>query len=149
MYPNDIGQVNIYPWECKDKLTENFSVHEFRDSNVFYRNHFTLIHPSLIVLMQRVRDDIGKPITVLSGYRTEKHNERVGGAPKSYHTIGYAADWTADIDLEAWWDTMTCFRNDKVRYDLLGGGAYYPDHKYIHVDVRGKPGDKLVTWSGG
>ncbi len=146
MYPNDIGQVNIYPWDCKDRLTENFLVSEFRDPIAFSRNHFTLIHPSLIVLMQQLRDDIGKPITITSGFRIDLVNIRVGGAPKSYHTMGYAADWTADIDLEAWWETMTSLKNSKVRYDLVGGAAYYSVHNYIHVDVRGRPGDKLVTW---
>lgn len=43
--------------------------------------------------MQRIRDDLGLPIFVESGYRCPKVNAGVGGASNSAHMVGLAADW--------------------------------------------------------
>lgn len=34
----------------------------------------------------------GRPLTIISGYRTEAHNRKVGGASRSRHLHGDAAD---------------------------------------------------------
>lgn len=34
----------------------------------------------------------GIPFVINSGYRTRKHNDKVGGSPNSSHTRGYAVD---------------------------------------------------------
>ncbi len=50
---------------------------------------------SLQLLAQRLqvlRDVLGSPIHITSGYRTPQHNQRVGGHPNSYHCKGMAAD---------------------------------------------------------
>jgi uncharacterized protein YcbK (DUF882 family) len=43
--------------------------------------------------MQKIRDLLGCPITITSGYRCEDLNDLVGGSKKSYHLIGQAADF--------------------------------------------------------
>lgn len=49
-------------------------------------------------VLQPLRDYLGKPITITSGYRSPEVNKRVGGAvdsqgrPKSQHTKGMASD---------------------------------------------------------
>ena len=43
-------------------------------------------------VLDPLRDEYGKPIYVNSGYRCEKHNEAVGGVPRSQHLVGQAAD---------------------------------------------------------
>ena len=43
-------------------------------------------------LLQPLRDAWGKPITINSGYRCQKHNKNVGGAKNSRHTQGMACD---------------------------------------------------------
>src|SRR4051794_26311569 len=48
------------------------------------------------------------PVWIISGYRTPEHNERVGGAPQSYHVYrearpGTAADVTAARGSPADW----------------------------------------------
>ena len=43
-------------------------------------------------LLQPLRDKLGKPIHVTSGYRCEELNRLVGGVPTSQHTKGEAAD---------------------------------------------------------
>ena len=43
-------------------------------------------------VLDPVREAYGKPIYVNSGYRCPKHNEAVGGVPRSQHMLGQAAD---------------------------------------------------------
>jgi uncharacterized protein YcbK (DUF882 family) len=46
----------------------------------------------LVQLLEKVRAITGRPLVVVSGYRCEPHNKAVGGAPKSQHLLGRAAD---------------------------------------------------------
>ena len=50
------------------------------------------VQPELIEKLELLREKIGKPIIVTSGYRCEKHNKHVGGVANSYHLLGMAAD---------------------------------------------------------
>ncbi len=43
-------------------------------------------------ILDPLREAYGKPIVVTSGYRCAKLNRAVGGAPKSQHVAGEAAD---------------------------------------------------------
>lgn len=45
-------------------------------------------------VLDPAREKLGRPITVNSGYRCRHHNETVGGAVKSRHMAGEAADIT-------------------------------------------------------
>lgn len=44
--------------------------------------------------LEQVRDLVGGPVHVSSGYRSKLVNAAVGGAPSSAHTFGLAADIT-------------------------------------------------------
>ena len=70
------------------KLSENFRVREFKspDSDVIK------IDTRLVDLLQKIRNKFGAAVTINSGYRTAAHNKAVGGATKSYHMQGMAAD---------------------------------------------------------
>lgn len=50
--------------------------------------------PKLIETLQRIRDYVGVPVTINSGYRCATHNANVGGASNSQHLLGTAADFT-------------------------------------------------------
>lgn len=54
----------------------------------------THAHPSqaLILALEKLRAIIGKPIPIVSGYRTPEYNARVGGAKQSRHMYNDAAD---------------------------------------------------------
>lgn len=43
-------------------------------------------------LLDKIRENIGIPMTITSGYRNKKLNKAVGGAVNSNHLYGYAAD---------------------------------------------------------
>ena len=47
---------------------------------------------ALVRYLQAIRDWAGAAINIESGYRTEEHNEDVGGAEDSKHLDGMAAD---------------------------------------------------------
>ena len=75
------------------KLTENFSLHEFRcrdgsDVPEEYMNNVKELAENLQIL----RDYIGKPIHVISGYRSPKYNRKIGGARRSQHMLAKAGD---------------------------------------------------------
>jgi uncharacterized protein YcbK (DUF882 family) len=42
--------------------------------------------------LQVLRDEVKRPIRINSGYRSPQHNRKVGGATKSRHVVGDAAD---------------------------------------------------------
>ena len=42
--------------------------------------------------LQVLRDKIGKPITVISGYRSPEYNKKIGGARRSQHMLANAGD---------------------------------------------------------
>jgi peptidoglycan hydrolase-like protein with peptidoglycan-binding domain len=71
------------------KLSANFNSKEF-----FCKCgcNSALIDEKLITYLQLIREHFGAPITITSGYRCNKHNEKVGGASKSKHKLGQAAD---------------------------------------------------------
>jgi zinc D-Ala-D-Ala carboxypeptidase len=50
------------------------------------------IKDSFINVLDAIRGQYGKPMTVVSGYRCPAHNAAVGGVDKSAHMDGVAAD---------------------------------------------------------
>lgn len=89
----------------------------------------------LVAALQKIRDVVGKPITVNSGYRSPSYNSRIGGAKNSYHTKAMAAD----IRVEG----FTPMRLASVIERLIatkdipaGGLGVYST--FVHYDVRGR-----------
>lgn len=74
------------------QLSPNFNSTEF-DCNCKNKTCTTTeIDPKLVEYLQKIRDYFGKPVTINSAYRCDEHNEKVGGANKSKHKYGQAAD---------------------------------------------------------
>lgn len=48
--------------------------------------------PYFLRLLDMARERAGTPFKITSGYRCERHNREVGGAPNSAHLRGLAAD---------------------------------------------------------
>ncbi len=70
-------------------LSRNFLVREFACQD---GTDTVFVAPELVGVLQDIRDHFGRPVTVNSGYRTEAHNKKVGGASYSQHKYGVAAD---------------------------------------------------------
>ena len=85
------------------KLTENFYLSELLVSNTATRLGINNTPTGEIIehlcesaenLWQPVRDLLGKPMLISSGYRSPAVNARVGGSRTSAHCYGYAIDFT-------------------------------------------------------
>jgi len=70
------------------QLTTNFNLQEFACKHC----GVVKLDAGLVKKLQELRDSIGKPITITSGYRCEFHNRNVGGVENSQHLLGKAAD---------------------------------------------------------
>ena len=89
------------------QLSENFFLDEFERSQTAARFGIdNSVRPGGPVFsnlkrlcqnyLQPLRDHIGKPITISSGYRSSELNKKIGGAKKSQHLHGLAADIHVD-----------------------------------------------------
>lgn len=80
----------------------NFSISELIHSDTAIRNNINNM-PDLKAIdnmlqlivncLQPIRDKIGKPMVVTSGYRNSVVNKLVGGSTTSHHTQGMAVDF--------------------------------------------------------
>lgn len=106
-------------------LSEHFSAHEFRCKDGSEHP----IDPKLVAMLEHVRAHFGgKPITIVSGYRSPEYNAKVGGAKSSYHTKGMAADFiVGDVSPAAVY--VFC----DTTFKLGGVGKY---NSWTHLDCR-------------
>ncbi|SHI74741.1 Peptidase M15 [Geosporobacter subterraneus DSM 17957] len=111
----------------KIKISENFSLHEFecRDGS-----NLVKLDEELIDKLQKLRVLVGKPIIVNSGYRTPEYNAKIGGAPKSQHMEGKAAD------IRVTGVTPVQVAKLAKQVGFRGVGIY---DTFTHVDVRATP----------
>ena len=82
-------------------LSKNFTAEEFYRSPTAMRHGINNEPNAEVVsnlidlvdnLLQPLRDKLGKPVKILSGYRSPELNKIVGGAVNSDHLYGKAAD---------------------------------------------------------
>ena len=71
------------------KLSDNFTVSEFKCKD---DSDKVLIDTDLVDILQKVRTHFNKPVTINSAYRNATYNKKIGGASKSQHVYGTAAD---------------------------------------------------------
>jgi uncharacterized protein YcbK (DUF882 family) len=118
------------------RLTKNFTLEEFRCKDgkpvpiIYYFNVMRLAHN-----LQVIRDYLGVPIEVVSGYRTESHNKAVGGAPHSQHLTASAADIKAQGKTPA--QVKAAIDQLIARGDLAQGGVGLYS-TWVHYDIRGE-----------
>ncbi len=73
------------------KKALNFKVKEFacKDGSDEIK-----IDSKLVIMLQQIRDHFGKPVIINSAYRNAAYNKKIGGASRSQHIYGKAADIT-------------------------------------------------------
>lgn len=112
-------------------LSKNFSRSEFACKGTNCCGHSAPVQPELISALQALRNQLNLSLSITSGFRCNRHNESVGGAARSLHTLGMAADvacpegMTAE-DLAQAAETIPAFQQ--------GGIGIYPS--WVHLDVR-------------
>ena len=83
-------------------------------------------------VLDPVREKLGMPIVVNSGYRCERHNKDVGGVKNSQHLVGQAAD-------------IHCEDNERLKQLIIENGKFdqlitYPT--VLHVSYKRTGGNR-------
>lgn len=86
------------------------------------------MHPKLIEVLEQVREHFHKPVVINSGYRCPTHNHNVGGATRSQHLRGTAAD----IRVRGVAPSEVYEFLSNLRGSLGGLGSY---RTFTHIDV--------------
>lgn len=85
-----------------------------------------------------IRETFDAPVIINSGYRCKTHNAKVGGAPKSQHYVGSAADFVVKGH-----KTEEVFRVVMDKFKDKGFGIAIKRNKqnpyagFVHLDSRG------------
>lgn len=82
--------------------------------------------------LQSLRDIVGVPIHINSGFRCPAHNKKEGGYEFSEHLKGLAAD----IVIEGFSSVEMFVVAEQIRAFREGGMGVYPEKGHLHVDVR-------------
>mgnify|MGYP001308756181 CR=1 FL=1 len=117
------------------KLSENFSLHEFecRDGSQVPDEYMDNVK-KLVKNLQIIRDEIGCPITIISGYRSLEYNTKIKGAKRSQHMFARAGDLVAaNLSSFELWEVIKRLIKEK-KIDSGGVGLYTT---FVHYDVRG------------
>lgn len=98
---------------------------------------------ALCEVLEVIRAHLGKPVNILSGFRTIAYNKAVGGEKKSQHVEGRAADiHVPGVEPKAVQAAVQKLFNDG-RLPALGGLGCYKT--FTHIDVRPR---KVARWNG-
>lgn len=106
------------------RISPNFLLSEF----ACHEGQEVKLDPDLVRKLQALRDKLGRPIIINSGYRTPEYNKKVGGSPNSQHMLGKAAD----IRVPGMTPEQVAKAAEAVGFN--GIGLY---NTFTHVDVRG------------
>lgn len=112
--------------EANEKIGQHFKVREFAckdGSQVVY------VDEHLVSILDILRNKIGKPVHINSGYRTPQWNEKCGGAKYSYHMCGMAAD----IRVNGMSAKELANKLNEIVPDECGIIVY---NTWVHFDVR-------------
>ena len=81
-------------------------------------------------MLQPLRNAIGKPISINSGYRCQELNAAVGGVPTSQHQKGEAADLS--IEGKAG-DLLEVLEDSGLPFDQA---ILYRKNNFLHVSLK-------------
>jgi len=87
-----------------------------------------LIDVDALDRLQALREDVGRPMTVLSAYRSPEHNAAIGGGKRSQHLIGKAFD-------------IAMSNQDPAEFLAAAqsagftGFGFYPKRHFMHIDT--------------
>lgn len=85
-----------------------------------------------------IREEYGKPIHINSGYRTEAHNEKVGGVSSSSHLKGLAVDISCKSSRDRFELVDLFIKHDINRIGIASS--------FIHIDID-KDKSANVIWT--
>lgn len=110
-------------------VATNFKVKEFACND---GSDPIFIHNLLPKALQFIRNEFKKPLIINSAFRTANYNKQCGGASKSYHLYGMAADiHIQGVDQR---ELALCCERALSYVGVQGGVGLYKS--FVHIDVR-------------
>lgn len=133
--------MEFYTWKKGENIqfTKHFNSKEFEckcdNSDCIEQK----ISKEMIEKLETCRQQFDQPVIITSGYRCEKHNKAIGGAPKSQHVLGKANDsrpknLTTDT-MDEWTKILAS------TFKAIGIAT-----SFIHTDVREVEGSTRKIW---
>jgi len=121
--------------EVKESSPDKFL--EDGDPKLIWLSHVDSgVKSNLIRILESMADDLGYPLTITSGLRSQSYNQRVGGAKKSQHVLGNAVDIRMRNKTKK---EVLEFIEIAVGRGINGIGLYFPARgggTFIHCDIR-------------
>lgn len=132
-------------------ISKNFTQREYHPGNTTV--YYTVNTSTFVRCLQQFRKWLGKPMIVVSWFRTKSENIRVGGISTSNHLTGTACDWRLNgknIDQATFIKYATKW-NEICRNNLCVGEAGFYDAGWIHFGMQNPTqaqanGHKFVHW---
>ena len=117
-------------------ISEHFSWAEFvsGDGAEFPEDVAAAITGELVPALETLRAHVDAPLRITSGYRSPEHNAKVGGAKRSQHLTGRAADIAipAGYTVDRFADTIESL----IAVGTLPEGGVGRYRSWVHYDVR-------------
>lgn len=117
------------------KITKNFNREEFdcKDGTIIPEKYYKNV-TKLCDNLQILRDYIGEPIHVSSGYRTSTYNKKVGGKKGSKHLVALAGDITTKNYTP---NQLYRFVEVLIKKGVMIEGGLHAYPGFLHYDPRG------------
>ena len=106
---------------------------------------FDDIDPLIVTTLQRLRDEVQRPVIVNSGCRCKSHNAAVKGSKSSQHLRGKAAD--IKIDGMTSQQIIDIIRRLYLDGEIYVGYVYAINGRSVHVDVRAPQSQVVRRWT--
>ena len=118
------------------QVTEHFSWSEFACKNgAIVPQEYADNLIELCQNLEEIRSVVGKPIYIVSGYRTPAYNKKCGGAKSSQHLFAKAADIRVK-GLES--EQLKLIIEDLIESGKVKQGGLSAYSSFVHYDIRGK-----------
>lgn len=132
----------------KNLIMKHFNWNEFEWSDTAIKKNISnkipnyLVKSNILKLVDRIldplRENLGCPIIISSGYRCPELNKLVGGVKNSQHTIGQAADITFQYK-----DIMLLTAYERLQTspfkEYIDQCIYYEKKGFIHISISENP----------
>lgn len=129
-------------------ITKNFQYWEFVSSdkavrlsikNIPTEQEWQNIETLVKEVLQPLRDKLGKPITINSGFRCKELNDAVQSSDTSFHRLGCAAD--IDSDTIPLMDILDAAYDGSKWTEIIA--EYFP-HGWVHVAYKAGDSRKML-----
>jgi uncharacterized protein YcbK (DUF882 family) len=128
-------------------ITPHFSLEELacRDGSAYPSEWIGERLRPLCETLEVVREAAGgRPLRIISGFRSEAYNRKIGGARASQHVQGRAADIQHPKLTAGELHTLVLELQKAGKLPKLGALGIYPT--FCHLDIRET--ERLVRWTG-